>query len=213
MTFSNPFWLPNNPFSWAWCCSPHFLGIHFHWNAPVFQSFHYFSPSLCLSLLCAPASSPLPYLSVLLFRSFSFFSCGCFSVCFLSLFFFSFSPRDPIFFPLPLFRFSLFSFLNSCGTLRGRKKGEGEGREVSFSQSCRTKLPPTPHAVSPGMGLSVTWRHSLPPMCTSRITTLQGTGLRPADVATAVLGGSRLRLSCVGSGCRCHVATGDVVVC
>lgn len=112
MTFSNPFWLPNNPFSLAWCCSPHFLGIHFHWNDPVFQSFHYFSPSLSLSALCpflifSPPLSLRPSLSLLLF-----FSCGCFSVCFLSLFFFSFSPRDPIFFspssPIQVF-FILFS--------------------------------------------------------------------------------------------------------
>lgn len=63
---------------------------------------------------------------------FFFFEQLAFHSIFFHCFFFSLSPRDPISLSLPLslplFRFSLFSFLNSCGTLRGRGRRErGEG--------------------------------------------------------------------------------------
>lgn len=85
-------------------------------------------PALCffvlsVSFFCHP-SLPLSFL-----LSFSF-SLAAFHSVFFHCFSFLSRLGTRFFFPLPLFRFSLFSFLNSCGTLRGKgrgRRGRGEG--------------------------------------------------------------------------------------
>lgn len=163
INFSNPFWpILNNPFPWQYI-APLIFFLEFI-STEMFLSFRAFCvffffllcfslPALCFIFFCPPHLS-FSFSPSSLSLSFSL-------VAFHSIFFHCFSFLSglgtPLFFLLSLllFRFSLFSFLNSCGTLR-EGGSEGEGREVSFSQSCRTKLPPTPHAVSLGMSLSLT---------------------------------------------------------
>lgn len=109
-----------------------FFSVYFHWNVPVFRGLTLVFCCSSLSALCSVSFSCLPSLRLsfflsslwLLFISFYFIFFHCFS--FLSrlknTFSLSFSLSPS------LFRFSLFSFLNSCDTLRGRgRRGRGEG--------------------------------------------------------------------------------------
>ena len=138
-----------------------------------------FSPSKCISTEMSFYSN-IQYFFFFAMLFSLFFCLPSFSLSFFSFFLFGFLS---FLFSFIVFLFSLalgphfFLFLYSgflyslfwiVVVLWG--EGEGEGREVSFSQSCSTKLPPTPHAVSLGMSLSLTSRQHTPPLMYTTMT-------------------------------------------